>query len=71
MIRKLEAIRAALPESVARDMRDPVGHDWLATYMEWKRIFARDCPKGFRVCFNYNQTGHMRDEFPQLASRAV
>ena len=32
---------------------------------------ARDCPKGFRVCFNCNQKGHMRVECPQLASRVV
>ena len=27
---------------------------------------VNDCPKGFSVCFHYNQTGHRKAEFPQL-----
>ena len=27
---------------------------------------AKDCPKGFAVCFHYNQTGHRKVECPQL-----
>ena len=27
---------------------------------------AKDCPKGFAVCFHCNQTGHWKAECPQL-----
>ena len=27
---------------------------------------AKDCPKGFAVCFHCNQTGHRKAECPQL-----
>ena len=26
----------------------------------------KDCPRGFAVCFHYNQTGHRKAECPQL-----
>ena len=31
---------------------------------------AKDCPKGFAVCFHYNQTGHQKAECPQLRGPA-
>ena len=31
---------------------------------------AKDCPKGFAVCFHCNQTGHRKAEFPQLRGSA-
>ena len=36
-----------------------------------ERHMARYCPKGFQFCFNCNQTGHVKADCPQLASRAV
>ena len=31
---------------------------------------AKDCPKGFAVCFHCNQTGHRKAECPQLRGSA-
>lgn len=33
--------------------------------------FAKDCPKGFCVCFIYNQTEHVKADFPFLSSRSI
>lgn len=35
------------------------------------RNFIKDYQKGFRVCFNSNQMGHVKVDFPLVASRSV
>lgn len=32
---------------------------------------AKDCPKGFAICFHCNQTGHQKAKCPQLQGSAT